>query len=262
MEDIDQKRREEFKTYEMEKEHLRRKELEEMDANKRSEEEKKLEEMKKKHANHPRVHHPGAEAQLQEVWEESDGLNKKDFDPRTFFYLHDTNGDGLLDEPEIEALFQKELDKVYDPNAPEDDMMERFEEMNRMREHVMNEVDTDHDRLISLDEFLQSTKTSEFKKDDGWDTLENQKVYSDEELAEFERQYEELRKQQEQHETDHLQPVGGVQGNVEMHQTGGAEHREQQQHDQQQERHGQNQDQQLQHNTQQHDDKPPVADHQ
>ena len=30
----------------------------------------------------------GAEAQLKEVWEDSDGLNKKDFDPRTFFYLH------------------------------------------------------------------------------------------------------------------------------------------------------------------------------
>ena len=30
----------------------------------------------------------GAEAQLKEVWEETDGLNQKDFDPRTFFYLH------------------------------------------------------------------------------------------------------------------------------------------------------------------------------
>ena len=30
----------------------------------------------------------GNEEQLKEVWEESDGLNKKDFDPRTFFYLH------------------------------------------------------------------------------------------------------------------------------------------------------------------------------
>jgi len=30
----------------------------------------------------------GGEEQLKEVWEESDGLNKKDFDPRTFFYLH------------------------------------------------------------------------------------------------------------------------------------------------------------------------------
>jgi len=62
-----------------------------------------------------------------------------------------------------------QLDKVYDPNAPEDDMMERFEEMNRMREHVMNEVDKNHDKLISLEEFLESTKTSDFKNDEGWD---------------------------------------------------------------------------------------------
>ena len=62
-----------------------------------------------------------------------------------------------------------QLDKVYDPNAPEDDMMERFEEMNRMREHVMNEVDKNQDKLISLEEFLESTKTADFKKDDGWD---------------------------------------------------------------------------------------------
>ena len=62
-----------------------------------------------------------------------------------------------------------QLDKVYDPNAPEDDMMERYEEMNRMREHVMNEVDKNHDKLISLEEFLDSTKTADFKKDDGWD---------------------------------------------------------------------------------------------
>ena len=30
----------------------------------------------------------GNQAQLEEVWEESDGLDKKDFDPETFFQLH------------------------------------------------------------------------------------------------------------------------------------------------------------------------------
>ncbi len=30
----------------------------------------------------------GSRDQLQEVWEESDGLRKDDFDPRTFFMLH------------------------------------------------------------------------------------------------------------------------------------------------------------------------------
>ena len=62
-----------------------------------------------------------------------------------------------------------QLDKVYDPNAPEDDMMERYEEMNRMREHVMNEVDQDKDKLISLKEFMESTRGDEFEKDEGWE---------------------------------------------------------------------------------------------
>ena len=48
-------------------------------------------------------------------------------------------------------------------------MVERYEEMNRMREHVMKEVDKNQDRLISLDEFLDSTRQSDFKKDEGWE---------------------------------------------------------------------------------------------
>lgn len=90
----------------------------------------------------------------------------------------DTNEDGILDENELEALFTKEvwngtqsillnffhptfflknpakaadscllfflfffkLEKVYDPNNAEDDMMEMEEERLRMREHFMNNV--------------------------------------------------------------------------------------------------------------------------
>ena len=48
----------------------------------------------------------------------------------------------------MKALFRKELDKMYDPNASEDDMNERFEEMERMREHVFRESDTNKDNLI------------------------------------------------------------------------------------------------------------------
>ncbi len=84
------------------------------------------------------------------------------------------SGRGSLSVTDIEVscfddsyFFQ--LDKVYDPNAPEDDMMERYEEMNRMREHVMKEVDKDHDAMISYDEFMDSTKQKEFEEDEGWD---------------------------------------------------------------------------------------------
>jgi len=121
---------------------------------------------------------------LKEVWEDVDNMPKEDFDMRTFFNLHDLTGDGYLDEAELEALFQKELDKVYDKNAKEDDMQERYpyitqysvlsiwccvstsvghlllvlyfreEEEARMRKHVQEEMDTNKDGLISLEEFL------------------------------------------------------------------------------------------------------------
>lgn len=37
---------------------------------------------------------------------------------------------------------------MYSEGAPEDDMRERIEEMERMREHVFNEVDKNKDGLI------------------------------------------------------------------------------------------------------------------
>ncbi|KAF7664626.1 hypothetical protein LDENG_00171400, partial [Lucifuga dentata] len=158
----------------------------------------------------------GSENQLKEVWEEADGLDPEDFDPKTFFKLHDTNGDGFFDEQELEALFTKELEKIYDPTNEEDDMVEMEEERLRMREHVMNEVDSNKDRLVSLDEFLVATKKKEFLEPDSWETLEQNQAYTDEEMREFEehlnqqekdlnekavdlqKQREELERQQEQ----------------------------------------------------------------
>ncbi len=46
-------------------------------------------------------------------------------------------------------------------------MREREEEMERMREHVFRESDTDKNKLISFDEFLAETKREEFEKDPG-----------------------------------------------------------------------------------------------
>lgn len=60
----------------------------------------------------------------------------------------DLDGNGLWDQEEVKALFLKELDKLYQQGLPEDDMRERFEEMERMREHVFSEADTNRDGLI------------------------------------------------------------------------------------------------------------------
>lgn len=209
LENYDAERHEEFKRYEMLKEHERREYLKSLDQEKREKEEKRIEELKEKHRKHPKVNAPGSVDQLREVWEETDGLDPQEFNPKTFFKLHDTNGDGVLDEQELEALFTKELEKVYDPKNEEDDMMEMEEERLRMREHVMQNVDVNHDRLVSLEEFLKSTEKKEFNDQKEWETLDDTKpVYTEEELQRFEtelrdkevelgRRAEKLRQEQE-----------------------------------------------------------------
>ncbi|CAI9557172.1 unnamed protein product [Staurois parvus] len=172
-------------------------------------EEAHFEEMKKKHREHPKVNVPGSKDQLKEVWEETDGLDPNDFNPKTFFKLHDANEDGVLDEQELEALFTKELEKVYDPKNEEDDMVEMEEERLRMREHVMKNVDTNQDRLVTLEEFLKSTESKDFNNPpDGWQTVEETQIYTEQELRRFEQELvaqeaalnqkaEELRKEHE-----------------------------------------------------------------
>ncbi|XP_052008162.1 nucleobindin-2-like [Xyrauchen texanus] len=186
LENYDKERHEDFKRYEMMKEHERREHLKKLDDEARKKEEEHYEEMRKKHADHPKINHPGSEDQLKKVWEETDGLDPNEFDPKTFFNLHDTNGDGYFDEQELEALFTKELEKIYDPTREEDDMVEMEEERLRMREHVMNEVDTNKDRLVSLDEFMAATNKQEFLEPDGWETLEQNPSYTEKEIREFE----------------------------------------------------------------------------
>nr|CAG4638652.1 EOG090X0B17 [Cyclestheria hislopi] len=187
LEEADRKRKEEFKQYEMQKEFEHREKLKNLDEEKRKEEERAWEDAQKKHKEHPKVHHPGSRQQLEEVWEKQDHLSPESFNPKTFFALHDIDGNGVWDADEVKALFSKELDKVYDPNAPEDDMAERFEEMERMREHVFNETDTNKDHLISYEEFLQQTMKDAFQRDPGWETIDQQPVYSQQEYLEFER---------------------------------------------------------------------------
>ncbi|XP_071028503.1 nucleobindin-2-like [Oncorhynchus clarkii lewisi] len=196
LENYDAERHDEFKRYEMLKEHERREYLKGLDQEKREKEEKRMEELKDKHRKHPKVNAPGSVAQLREVWEETDGLDPTEFNPKTFFKLHDANGDGVLDEQELEALFAKELEKVYDPKNEEDDMMEMEEERLRMREHVMKNVDINQDRLVSLEEFLKSTDKKDFNNPKEWDTLDDTKpVFTEAELQRFEA---ELRTKEEE----------------------------------------------------------------
>ncbi|KAK8731806.1 hypothetical protein OTU49_007271 [Cherax quadricarinatus] len=217
LEKVDEQRRTEFKNYEMEKEFERQQELAKMDEEHRKKAEAEHEEEIKKHGRHSKLHHPGSKKQLEEVWEEQDHMQPEDFDPKTFFHLHDLDGNGFWDEMEVKALFKKELDKMYDPNAPEDDINERFEEMERMREHVFKESDLDKDNLISFQEFVEQTKRAEFEQDGGWQGLDEQELYSQQEYEQFERErQEEIRRLVESGSQVPGQPLSGqpIQGQV------------------------------------------------
>ncbi|CAL1527666.1 unnamed protein product [Lymnaea stagnalis] len=191
LEELDKRRREEFKEYEMEKEFEQKEHLKVLSEEERKKEEARIEELKKKHAQHPKLNHPGSKDQFEEVWDKVDHLEDQEFNPKTFFYKHDINGDMEWSIEEVDAVLQLELDKVYDSkNSPtEDDPYERQEEMNRMREHVFLEMDKDRNMRISFQEFIDYTgsqgQNKEFQKDDGWKTIDEEPVFSEEDYQRF-----------------------------------------------------------------------------
>lgn len=62
LEELDKKRREEFKQYEMEKEFQYQESLKNMTTDQKTDAVKRHDEQVKKHREHPRVHHPGSKA--------------------------------------------------------------------------------------------------------------------------------------------------------------------------------------------------------
>ncbi|XP_044759218.1 nucleobindin-2 [Coccinella septempunctata] len=196
--EADRLRREEFKEYEMNKELEKQKKLNSSMGEEREKLEKEFKELEEKHKKHEKLHEPGHKAQLEEVWQEQDQM-QQEFDPKTFFLLHDMDSNGLWDENEVKALFLKELDKMYQAGAPEDDIRERIEEMERMREQVFREVDTNKDGFIDYQEFIAQTKKQEFNEDHGWNGLDEQKPYTDEELQEYISRHQMNQQQFQQH---------------------------------------------------------------
>uniref|UniRef100_A0A0N5AZG1 EF-hand domain-containing protein n=1 Tax=Syphacia muris TaxID=451379 RepID=A0A0N5AZG1_9BILA len=189
MDKMDRQRKQEFKEYEMRKRAEADHKMVNMTPEEREKYKKELEAQRERHNQHERVKHPGSRDQLEEVWEKSDKLEKDSFNLRTFFALHDLNGDGLLSESELQALFRIELEKIYNDTNPDDDPRERMEEIYRMREHVMKQMDKNGDRMISLEEFLNDAEAQQANRDEGWKDIGDQPVYTDEELQKFEAEY-------------------------------------------------------------------------
>lgn len=202
LEEVDKLRKEEFKEHEMRKEFDRRQKLKEMDGPHRQKAEEEFQKAVEKRKHHEKVNHPGSKDQLEEVWKEEDKLEPEQFNPRTFFQLHDLDGNQFLDEFEIEALFQNELDKLFNASDPLYDPQEREEEANRMRQHVFTEIDQDKDKMISLKEFIDATQKKEFEKNEEWKSVEDEPQFNEQEFEDYAKhQAEELHHDpsQEQH---------------------------------------------------------------
>ena len=104
LEEADKKRRDDFKTYEMEKKFEKEERLRHIqDEEARKKETERLEQMKAKHKQHDKLNHPMTKDQLEEVWEDQDHMRAEDWDPKTFFAMHDLNGDGFWEEDELKV---------------------------------------------------------------------------------------------------------------------------------------------------------------
>ncbi|KAK4473845.1 hypothetical protein MN116_003177 [Schistosoma mekongi] len=107
-----------------------------------------------RHRRRPKIYQPGSQDQLKEYWEKGKGLDREFFNPRTLFAEIDLDGDGYLDVNEIEALLQRELEKVYNPGDPDYDQFEASYDQTRMRKKFLERFDKNGDYLVSRDEFL------------------------------------------------------------------------------------------------------------
>ncbi len=51
--------------------------------------------------------------QLEGVWEEQDHMRAQDWDPKTFFAMHDLNGDRFWDEDEVRVSILEEVITIF-----------------------------------------------------------------------------------------------------------------------------------------------------
>ncbi|VDN57007.1 unnamed protein product, partial [Dracunculus medinensis] len=190
IDEIEEKRKEAYKNYEMEKKAKIDHKLKTMTPEERKEFETELEkQMQRK--KEEELKHPGSHDQLVDVWEKEDQMRKEDYNSKTFFALHDTNGDGFWNNGEIMAFLEVELDKLYNSSEPGYDPVENFreEEKLRMLNHILKQLDKNGDSLVSLQEFLEDAQAQGASKPDDWKDNYDEQVYSPEELQKFEMEY-------------------------------------------------------------------------
>lgn len=167
---MDETRRKQFHKYELEKELKHKMMLRAMNEyDRKVQEALDKENADKKKANQAKLNHPGNKKSMEEAWM-NDGFDKDSFNPKTFFKLHDLNGDNEWDPFELEAVFEKEVEALFE-GLDDIDEREKSEEVSRMREHVVKHLDSNEDGMVQLAEFQAFAKGKEFDHEDPWDTV-------------------------------------------------------------------------------------------
>ncbi|EJW77125.1 EF hand family protein, partial [Wuchereria bancrofti] len=184
MDELEHWRKQDFKQYEMKKKAEEDHKMAQMIQTEREHYIQQMEEQRRLHNKHEPLKHPGSRNQLKKVWEDTDKLDKDTYDPTTLFGLHDRNDDGYWSYDELNTIFLPEIEKLNNFSD-----LERLEELYRMRDHVMKQMDTDGDHRISLAEFLADSEAQEEKPDQGWEDIGDKEQYTKEELEIFEKEY-------------------------------------------------------------------------
>lgn len=191
-EKYDKMRKEDFKRYEMEKKFLSHQKARHIkDEQKRKE---FLEQAEKEKAEYEAAKKkekaPLTKAEVKKVWTDKDELPEKEFNPKTFFALHDVDSDGMLDLDEIRMLVAYEVDRTF--NGTKADKREKIEEMEKMRKYLYKTLDKNQDFVIDFDEFMEQyddvIDEDEDEHDDDWKDTEDDVDYNDEEFAKFEEE--------------------------------------------------------------------------
>lgn len=191
---MDSERQKQFKKYEMEKELKHRMALRAMNEyDRKVQEALDSEEKEKKMQKQKDLKHPGNKAQFEAQWE-AEGFDKGSFNPKTFFMMHDLNGDGEWDFGELEAIFEKEVEELFE--GFEADGEEISEEVARMREHVVEHMDLNDDGFIQIDEFLKFSEGKEWDHNDPWDTVFSFDAFDDSDFDDYEKNMDEEEKKE------------------------------------------------------------------
>ncbi|KAM3726510.1 Nucleobindin-2 [Dirofilaria immitis] len=184
MDELEEQRKHDFKQYELKNKAEEDHRMAQMIQTEREQYIRQMKEQRRRHSKHEPLKHPGSRNQLRKVWEDTDKLDKNTYDPTTLFGLHDRNNDGYWSYHELNTIFLPEIEKLSNFSD-----LERLEELYRMRDHVMKQMDTDGDHRISRAEFLSDREAQEEKQDQGWEDIGDKEQYTKEELEIFEKEY-------------------------------------------------------------------------